>query len=83
MTTWTKTPPTDDGFYWMRHSYGSRSAISVVQILPHHRYSDEDEIAYLQTGQTVQAIRREGYSYSGRWYEFWPVRIEEPPSGGP
>jgi len=68
--TWTKTPPTEPGWYWVKIDDEERDIAELWVYCGEERWSG----AYLGQGRTLDGIRRDYPEI-----EFWPVRIEEPP----
>lgn len=66
MTEWTKTPPSECGYYWMRLDTGS------VQIVS--GYGAE---CWMGEGWTAPA---HGATLAAEGYEWWPKPIEPPPT---
>jgi len=68
MTAWTKTPPTEPGWYWVRSRAGWLTTAELWRYCGEERWSG----AHIGEGRTGAVLASEGV-------EFWPVRIEEPP----
>lgn len=68
---WTTTPPTEPGWYWYRVPY-DQSELFIVQVV-------EDCVTHKALYIDGDCDVPLSIADFGRDFEWWPVRIEEPP----
>lgn len=74
MTAWTRTPPDEAGYYWVRRT-DSEGDVAVFLVLA---MPQVDEVVFVYGG--METMRLESLGPDVEW---WPIPIEPPEEGTP